>query len=231
MTAPSARAQGKLPHGSKAEVAYQLILGKIIDGTYGPGYRLVLDRLASEMGVSAVPVREALRRLEAEGHVDFKRNLGATVCGIDAADYAEGMQTLAILETSATALAVPLIGPADLAAARRANEAVAISLEQLAPAAFSQSNHEFHKALYRACPNTHLTDLVEREWTRLFRVRNSGLAFVPERAREAVAEHTHLMELIEAKADIATIENYVRAHRMRTVESLLRGHATLPRGW
>ncbi|MGE5290311.1 MAG: GntR family transcriptional regulator, partial [Micromonosporaceae bacterium] len=187
MTAPTARAEGSPPHGSKAEVAYQLILGKIIDGTYGPGYRLVLDRLASEMGVSAVPIREALRRLEAEGHVDFKRNLGATVCGIDAAEYAERMQTLAILETSATALAAPLVGPADLAAARRANEAVATSLERLDLAAFSQSNHEFHEALYRACPNAHLTDLVEREWTRLFRIRNSGLAFVPERARQAVA--------------------------------------------
>jgi len=114
---------------------------------------------------------------------------------------------------------------------RGGHEAVAISLEQLAPAAFNQSNHEFHKALYRACPNTHLTDLVEREWTRLFRVRDSGLAFVPERAREAVAEYIHLMELIETKADVATIEDFVRAYRMRTAESFLRGHAALPRGW
>lgn len=228
MTSPAAPAGGKFAHGSKAEIAYEIILSKIVDGTYGPGCRLVLDRLASEIGVSAVPVREALRRLEAEGHVDFRRNVGATVCGIDPADYAERLQTLAILETSATALAAPLVGPEDLDAARRANEAVASSLERLDAAGFTRANHEFHRALYAPCPNTHLTELVEREWIRLFRVRDSGLGFVPERARQAVAEHAHLMELIENRAGVVAIEEYARAHRMRTAESFLRRHGAAP---
>ena len=136
--------------------------------------------------------------------------------GFGPAEYAEGVQALAILEVSATALAAPLIGPADLAAARRANEAVARSLEQLSPAAFSESNHEFHRALYGPCPNTYLTDLVEREWTRVFLTGDAGLRFVPERGRAVVAEHVRLLELIAARADVAAIEECVRAHRLRT---------------
>ena len=46
-------------------------------GTYGPGYRLVLGTIAKDLGISVVPVREAIRRLEAEGLVTFERNVGA----------------------------------------------------------------------------------------------------------------------------------------------------------
>lgn len=225
MTSPTAHGGTNLAYGSKADVAYEIILSKITDGTYGPGRPLVLSRLASEIGVSSVPVREALRRLEAEGYVDFKRNFGATVRDVDAAEYAETMQTLAILEASATALAATVAGPADLAAARQANEAIADSLEQLEPERYSQSNHAFHKALYAPCPNSYLFGVVEREWARLSRARNPSLTFIPERARQAVAEHTHLMNLIEQKADPAEIEEYAREHRMRTAKSFQQRYA------
>ena len=46
--------------------------------------RLVLSSIAEELGFSVVPVREAIRRLEAEGLVTFERNVGATVAAIDA---------------------------------------------------------------------------------------------------------------------------------------------------
>ena len=69
--------------GSKSEQAYTAVKGRIVDGTYSPGYRLVLAKIAEDLGVSVVPVREAIRRLEAEGLVKFERNVGATVSGID----------------------------------------------------------------------------------------------------------------------------------------------------
>jgi DNA-binding GntR family transcriptional regulator len=206
---------------SKAEVAYESIRSKIIDGVYGPGYRLVLDRLANEIGVSAVPVREALRRLEAEGYVDFKRNVGATVCTIDATAYAETMETLAIVEGAATALAAPHLSKADLKNARRVNEQMAASLERLDPVGFSRRNHEMHEVLYLKCPNHYLLGLVEREWARLRGIRHSSFAFVPERARQAVGEHTKLIDLIESGASATKIEDYARAHRMRTAHRFL----------
>ena len=64
---------------SKSESVYRELRSRIISGRYNAGYRLVLDQLAREMGVSAVPVREAIRRLEAERLVTFTRNVGAEV--------------------------------------------------------------------------------------------------------------------------------------------------------
>jgi DNA-binding GntR family transcriptional regulator len=208
-------------HESKTEAAYATIRERITDGTYGPGYRLVLDRLATEIGVSAVPVREALRQLAAEGYVDFRRNLGATVSTIDATAYAETMETLAILEATATSLAAPHLGKKDIGTAGHLNEAMADSLERLDVVSFDNLNHELHETLYSACPNTYLLGLVERERARLRGIRNPGYSFVPDRAQQAVAEHNHLIALIAGQAPPAEIEEYARAHRMRTAHRFL----------
>jgi DNA-binding GntR family transcriptional regulator len=221
MTTATAPSNGSPPQGSKAEVAYENIRSRIVDGSYGPGHRLVLDRLARDIGVSSVPVREALRRLEAEGYVDFKRNLGATVCSVDATAYGETMQTLAIVEAAATALAAPLLGKREIRAARKINDAMTASLDRLDPVSFTNRNHELHEMLYRSCPNTYLVGLIEREWARLRGIRQSTFAFVPTRARQAVAEHTKLIDLIESSATTSKIEDYAREHRMRTARALL----------
>ena len=64
------------PIESKSQQAYRFIRERIDDGRYVPGYRLVLGQIAKELDVSVVPVREAIRRLEAEGLVTFERNVG-----------------------------------------------------------------------------------------------------------------------------------------------------------
>lgn len=225
MTSSTARAGIKPAQGSKSEVAYERIRAQIINGTYGPGHRLVLDRLASEIGVSSVPVREALRRLEAEGYVDFKRNLGATVRHVDAEGYAQSLQTLAILEASATAMAAPYVTKRDIKAARKINEDMVASLEELDPAAFSRLNHELHRTLYQPCPNAYLLSMVEREWTRLRGIRQPTFAFVPSRARQAGAEHAELIDLVESQAPPWKIEDCAREHRMRTVQRFLSRYA------
>src|SRR5215207_5753378 len=76
---PRHRQSGPGAPTSKADHAYETILRSILDGEYEPGERLVIERLARELGVSVVPVREAIRRLEADGYVTFTRNIGATV--------------------------------------------------------------------------------------------------------------------------------------------------------
>jgi N-methylhydantoinase A/oxoprolinase/acetone carboxylase beta subunit len=68
---------------SKHERAYRLIRARILDGTFPPGHRLVLETLAAELGISPVPVREAIRRLEAEGRVHYRHNAGARVAPAD----------------------------------------------------------------------------------------------------------------------------------------------------
>jgi DNA-binding GntR family transcriptional regulator len=209
------------PAGSKAEQAYQAVKARIVEGTYTPGYRLVLSIIAKDLGFSVVPVREAIRRLEAEGLVTFERNVGATVAGIDPTEYLYTLQTLSIVEGAATALSAPLIDPAALARARAVNEEMRECLDHFDPVRFTQLNQDFHSVLFEHCPNPHILDLVHRGWNRLASLRSSTFRFVPGRARESVEEHEALLQLIETGADADTIEKAARQHRAATLDAYL----------
>ncbi|WP_248959799.1 GntR family transcriptional regulator [Sphaerisporangium perillae] len=207
---------------SKAERAYRIIKDRIEDGTYGPGFRLVLDQLARELSVSAVPVREAIRRLESEGYVVFTRNLGASVASIDPDQYWHTMQVLAIVEAAATALAAPHLAARTLREAREVNERMRASIAAFDPVAFTQLNEEFHRLLCSACPNPRLCGLVKREWSQMALIRRSSFVFVPGRARASVAEHDQLLDLIESRASEQKIEQAARAHKLATLDAFIR---------
>ena len=209
------------PVGSKAEQAYQAVKARIVEGTYTPGYRLVLGAIAKDLGFSVVPVREAIRRLEAEGLVTFERNVGATVAGIDPTEYLYTMQTLSIVEGAATALSAPLIDSAAVARARTVNQEMRECLEHFDPVRFTQLNQDFHSVLFEHCPNPHILDLVHRGWNRLAAIRSSTFRFVPGRARDSVEEHENLLKLIETGADADAIEKAARLHRTATLDAYL----------
>lgn len=206
---------------SKADHAYGAIKQRIESGAYRPGHRLVLDQLARDLEVSPVPVREAVRRLEAEGYVEFTRNLGARVATIDEDQYEHAMQALAVLEGAATALAVPHLTAGALRRARQLNRRMRPTTKAFDPVLFTDLNHQFHQVLCDACPNPHLRGLLEREWSRLGLIRRSTFAFVPERATSSVAEHDQLLDLIGAGASSTDIEQAARAHKLQTLRAFL----------
>ena len=206
---------------SKSQLAYHWVKERISSGSYGSGYRLVLATIAAELGVSVVPVREAIRMLEAEGLVTFERNVGAQVAMVDESEYVTTMQVLSIVEGAATSLSAPFVNAGDLDRARAINAEMADTLAHFDPHRFTQLNLEFHSVLFEGCPNAHLLDLVHRGWNRLAVLRDSTFSFVPGRAEESVREHEHLLELISRGAPALELEFAARAHRMRTVEALL----------
>src|SRR5262245_31109076 len=99
---------------TKQERVYQDVRERIRGGTYVPGLPSVIDARAEELGVSALPVREAIRRLEAEGLVVLRPNVGAQVAPAEPGVFDEEMTVLAVLEGYATAQAAPLLGPDEL---------------------------------------------------------------------------------------------------------------------
>jgi DNA-binding GntR family transcriptional regulator len=226
---PVVAAPGAAGSASKADWAYETLRQWITEGVYQPGDRLVLQQIARDLQISTVPVREAIRRLEAEGFADFQRNVGARVSSVDTPLYAESMRTLAILEGAATGLAAAYLGKREIQTAERINERMAAGLRKLDPAKFTQANKAFHELLCRPCPNAHLLALIDVEWSRLAAIRISSFAFVPERAAQAVEEHRHLLARLRAGAPAAEIESLIREHRMATVHAFLERHDELAR--
>jgi DNA-binding GntR family transcriptional regulator len=206
---------------SKAQLAYGFIKARISDGTFTPGYRLVLGQIAKDLAVSVVPVREAIRLLESEGLVTFEHNVGAQVAMHDETEYLYTMQTLSLVEGAATALSAPHITADDIARARAINAQMIQCLEHFEPHRFTQLNLEFHSVLFENCPNPHILDLVHRGWGRLTVLRDSTFSFVPGRAHASVTEHEEILVLIEQGVAALEIELAARAHRTRTLDALL----------
>jgi DNA-binding GntR family transcriptional regulator len=201
---------------SRVELAYATIRQRIMSGIYGPGYRLVLDELAREIGSSPVPVREAIRRLEAEGYVDFRRHVGARVASFDEHELAQAVQVVAVLEGYATALAAPRLRRADIAKARKINDRMSAALADLDAARFAGLDRDFHAVCYSRCPNAQVLALLESQWARLDAARRSTAAVAAGRARAAVAEHGELLDLVGGGAPADLIEQLARTHQLST---------------
>ncbi|GAB3600391.1 GntR family transcriptional regulator [Microbacterium tumbae] len=206
---------------SKSQRAYHWLKERIAAQTYTPGYRLVLGAIANELGMSVVPVREAIRQLEAEGLVEFEHNVGARVAMVDDTQYRHSMAALGILEGSATALAARSLTADDLRTARTLNAEMIETLDHFDPSAFTALNKRFHETLIAPCPNPRLHDLVLAEWARLSRLRDSTFSFVPGRARESVREHEQIVALIERGAPLGEIEDAARRHHTATLDAYL----------
>jgi DNA-binding GntR family transcriptional regulator len=204
---------------TKQERVYRAVRERILGGAYGPGYRVVIDALAGEFGVSALPVREAIRRLEAEGLVVFRPNAGAQVAPADPGLFDEEMSVLAVLEGYATALAAERLGKAEIKQLSTINDQMVEAIERLDPLSFGRLNQEFHAIIYEHCPNVALVDLLRDVARRLDAIRRTVFVQIPYRGSESVSEHRRLIDLIASGAPADEIEVAARQHKLNTVVS------------
>ena len=207
------------PRATKQQRVYETIRERILSGIYGPGYRVVIDGLATELGVSALPVREAIRRLEAEGLVVSRPNVGAQVAPADPGVFEDELTVLAVLEGYATALAASRLEEGDLTRLRRATDDMAAAMGRMDPLAFGRHNRQFHEVFYERCPNPALVEIVLEVERRLDAIRRTVFTHIPYRGAESIAEHRELIELVAGGTSADRIEKKARAHKLKTVES------------
>ncbi|MFD2759265.1 GntR family transcriptional regulator [Gulosibacter faecalis] len=208
------------PAKSKSEQAYEILKARIADGTFVPGFRLVIDQVSREYGISSGPWRESLRRLEAEGWVEIIPNVGAIVRRFDGGAWHRTLRLLSRLEGLATALSAPNLTADDLTAARELNEQMREALQNFDTTTFGQLNRQFHAVLYAKCDDDHLLALLEAEWMRMQVIRRSAFWSAPGRALKALEEHDELVTLIESGADFDEIEATARAHEVHTLTAV-----------
>jgi DNA-binding GntR family transcriptional regulator len=202
---------------SKQERTYDILRERIVAGTYGPGHRLVIGTLAREFEISPMPVREAIRRLEAEGWVVYRRNQGAEVSPVDPKAWPEAMGTLAVLDGYATGLAAPLLEARDLARLREINDEMGAALAAVDVMRVSEGNRTFHQTIYDRCPNEHVRRQLMSIQERLDTHRGAIFLYVPARLPVSLSEHATLIDLVETGADPLEIELFARQHKLNTV--------------
>jgi DNA-binding GntR family transcriptional regulator len=206
---------------SLSKVVSDQIRGQILAGKLRPGERLVEDRLSAELGVSRVPVREALLGLSMAGLVRLEPNRGATVTSVTPGMLADLVEVRSLLEALNARLAAQRHDPEIVAllqdTLKRGNAAaLSGSADELA-----RLNGEFHERLAEASRNSVLSDIM-----RSLRERTS-LAFSingRDRAAEDWKEHAGILAaVIEGDAEIAAL--LATRHVNNAAAAFARAHA------
>lgn len=191
----------------------------ILAGDYAPGARVRQEDLADRHGASRVPVREALRMLEAEGLLTLVANTGAWVTRLTLADCEELYRIRERIEPLLLSYSVPEL---DAAAIDRLAE-LAVMMESAADVEeFLRLDREFHLGSYAAAETAVLGELVPGLWNRTQHYRRAFTrVFRSEGERDVHHDH-HLLVAAIRRRDTEEAERILSAHIRRTRLELAR---------
>jgi DNA-binding GntR family transcriptional regulator len=207
----AAAVPGRQPVGSglTTQALADALRQEIADGRLAPGEALRQEELATRFGISRIPVREALRTLQAEGLVNYSPNRGATVAVVSDAEIQEMLEVRIALECHALRLAVPNAADADIAHARGI-----LQDYDAAPDAdaWSAMNWSFHWTLYQPCDCRRLLDAIERNFKHFNSAARTKISALAGKERPQ-REHHKLLALVgKGRVDdaVALLEQHIR---------------------
>lgn len=174
------------------------------------------ERLAAELGVSKIPVREALAQLKAEGLITYKSNRGAFVTALSPAEAKEIYLMRVALETIALEQALPKLGQRDFLLAQHALLALDAEPD---PARWAELNWDFHAALYTPAAMPHLLATLQMLHVNVGRYLVLYLDHMAHQA-QSQAEHVALLAACQA-GDLAQAKAVLVDHLQAAAASLI----------
>ncbi len=204
---------------TKQQLSYENIRNAIVRGEYKPGEKLIVGMIAKKLGVSNIPVRESLKKLESEGLVQNTPHFGSVVALPDFKNHADIFAVRQLLEGEATYLAAQCITPRLLAKLKKileemekANEKDGIKVADL--------NHQFHNMIFASCGNAVLYKLIQQIWPIAPRAKFI-FSIVPNMIPTSVKEHKVIYTLLEEK-DAEGAKQAFLQHKQRCYDLLLK---------
>jgi len=208
----------KVERQSLTDQIVQQLRARIIEGQISEGMPLRQEKLAAELGVSRVPLREAIRQLEAEGLVTTELHKGTVVSCLSLAEIEELFEIRMQLETWLFALAIPRLTKADLAKAERITAEAAAGESD--PAGWGEMNWRFHSVLYAPSNRTQALRLLKTVHDNASRYVNLQLTAASGAVDRELADHRRILALAR-KGDVAGGVEALRKHISRVARSLI----------
>ncbi|KJC47019.1 transcriptional regulator [Bradyrhizobium sp. LTSP849] len=202
-------------HGSTPDAVREALRRAISAGEIAPGFQLRQDELAERFGTSRIPVREALRQLEAEGFVTFLPNRGAVVSDLSIDEVIELLEIRIALECHALRLAIPAMGDIDLDDAR---DILRSYDEEPDAERWGAFNWRFHKALYAPCNRPRLLAMIEANYGHVGRFTRALVSRATGKDRPQ-QEHYQLLEFCRG-GEVEKAVRLLREHIVQTQKTL-----------
>lgn len=198
--------------------ATDAIRQRILAGEWEDGSQLRQEALSRELGVSRVPVREALRQLEAEGLVTIIGNKGAVVSQLLLPEIIELLRVRVLLECNILLDAIPLQTCADIVEAEALLAGLETALNNKDISAWGLLNSQFHLVLYRASNRPQTLALIEKLHHRTNRYTRMQILLADFSDRKLL-ELSQLLELCRHK-DAVFAAAFLRQHILNIEEAL-----------
>ncbi|TWI58106.1 GntR family transcriptional regulator [Halalkalibacter nanhaiisediminis] len=186
----------------------------ILKGDFKPGERLVQSELAESMGVSRMPIREALRKLETEGLVSLEPHKGAIIKPIKMEDIIEIYELRSFLESKAVELSVEHLTKDEI---NQLEDLVNEMSTAKSIDAFVESNIIFHKLLIKHCHWTRLTTFIETLWNGF---PQETPQIISGQLEKSNVEHQEILQVVKNK-DSKKASSLISAHISRTGSELV----------
>ncbi len=146
------------------ERVYLALRERILFGGFQPGRPVTLRGLAESLGVSPMPVREAVRRLIAQRALELHDNRRVSVPAMTARKFDEIVFARLALEPELAVRAMPRIGEVELARIEQIDDGIEAAMERGDPEGYMRSNHAFHATIYNLAASETLGALVDSVW-------------------------------------------------------------------
>ena len=212
-----------IPFRSKQEIAYNMIRESIVTGEFTPGQKLIISSLATNLSMSEIPIREALKILESEQLIT-RYGQSLRVAAISVKETMELLSVRLELESMAIRRAVKNIDSKGIKDLEERLLQMKVALQLKDTSTFGRLNKEFHSAIYEYCEVPVLIKAIQEAWNQTERARYV-FRIIPGRAGDAEKEHYEIVEALRNKdavqAERALFENLRESFDLFT-EQLLK---------
>jgi DNA-binding GntR family transcriptional regulator len=221
------QAKGRTTTESAVERVYRAMREAILSGEYPPRFPLRVNEVAARSGVSSIPVREALRRLEAERLVESVANKGAQVADLSFPELVDAYRLRILLEIEAVRLAFPDLTNEEVEGMRRLME----DMSRLWREGRTEDAHEAHRRLhflvYEKAGSTWLLHVIGSIWDHTERHRRLAMRWGGE-PEDLGRQHEELVAALAGR-DLDKAIEVVRQHferPLRLLENRMREAAS-----
>ena len=197
---------------SLADQSANRIRELILANKLSPGAHINIDALAKEFNISQTPIREALKKLIAEGFVVYKAKIGYSVRNLSLHEYLQVMEIIQVIEVYLVRELAKTNALVNIKELRGINERLRASLKTGDMAAIGRINDEFHSKLYENYPNKFMINRFKDTCNEVVSLRNfmyKNQIFT----NRLIQEHEAIIEAIESgdaeRAEIAMTEHYL----------------------